>query len=385
MLLIVGQIKIINVEKREKDFIKIIMRLSDILKRKEDIKEQQTLPKEPNKELPEKIELAKIEQKESQLISVEKVYAESINFIKKLFIDLSKNKKNIDISDIQKVIHDIITLMKQRNDEILIYATYSTVDSYIYAHSVNVSIYSLVIGEQKNFSDEEMYILGLASIFHDIGMIRLLSTVEKEEKLTEPEFEEIKKHSEYIVEELSKINIDKKLKLELIEIIKQVHERIDGSGYLSGLKNEEINIYAKIISIADVYEAMTHPRPYRDRILPHHAITELIQHSKGKFEEELLKLFVNRISLFPVGSYVKLSSGDIARVISANISLPIRPKVKIILTSENVAPKQEQIIDLLKETKIFITEPVDETKLDIKDKKLLLQLKSQRWWVKSML
>ncbi|MCM8832119.1 MAG: hypothetical protein NC918_08015, partial [Candidatus Omnitrophica bacterium] len=198
------------------------------------------------------------------------------------------------------------------------------------------------------------------------------------------EFEEVKKHSEYVKEEISKLNLSLELRNKITNVVMKVHERIDGSGYPLHLTSEDIDLYTKIISIVDVYEALSHPRPYRDRILPHDAIVAVVKQAQTEFDSNLVKIFVNRMSLFPVGSYVKLNTGEIARVISTNPSSPVRPKVKIILNSDGNASKKEEIIDLLEHTKISIVEAIDETKLDIKDKILLLQIKTQRWWVKDV-
>ncbi|MCX7716757.1 MAG: HD domain-containing protein, partial [Endomicrobia bacterium] len=253
---------------------------------------------------------------------------------------------------------------------------------YIYAHSVNVMIYSGIIAQAKNFNDSEFKELLLCSILHDIGMVRVLHIAEKSSKIQTEEYEEVKKHCEYVKEEIDKLNLPYELKQKLITIISEIHERIDGSGYLKKLNGEEINLYAKIISIADIYEALTHPRPYRDRILPHDAVLTLVKQAQTELDPHLVKLFVDKISIFPVGSYVKLNTGDIARVVATNPSFPLRPKVKILITAEKIVPSEVQILDLAKNSQISIVEAVDETKIETKDKKLLLQLKAQRWWVK---
>ncbi len=358
------------------------MRLSDILKKLQQTvpEQQQTLnDSKPLQQLPtEHKKLA-----ETEKLDVEKIYSESIICIKKLFKEINTQKTKISVSKIFESVRNIAWLVDQNNQEILLYAYYSTPDVYIYGHSVNVGIYSGVIGKAKGFSFDELKELILCGLLHDIGMVRVLNIAQKPAKLTEPEFEEIKKHSEYIKEEISKLEFPFELQQKLISVITQVHERADGSGYPNGLQLDDIHLYARIISVADVYEAMTHPRPYRDRILPHNAIVALVEQSKNQLDTQIIKLFVDRISIFPVGSYVKLNTGEIARVISTNISLPVRPVVKVVLTEEKVAPSQPKIIDLKENSQISIVEAVDETKIDTKDKKLLLQLKAARWWVKS--
>ncbi len=320
--------------------------------------------------------------KEQEVLLIEKIYADAISYTRTLFSSLAHKKNNISLENIFEVIKGITTTIQQYPDKLLLYCTYSTPDSYIYAHSVNVAILTSLIGQIKKFPQEELFQLTLCGLLHDIGMLRVLDIVNKPQKLSYEEYEKIKKHPLWTKEELVYLSLPTELRNLLSEIIPQAHERLDGSGYPSGLTSQEIHPWAKIISIADIYEAMSHPRPYRDRFLAHTAVVELIRMAQGLVDSEITKLFVDRISLFPVGSYVKLSSGDIAKVIQTNIGFPVRPKVKVILTAEKTVPVTNTEINLAKESKIYVLEPLDETKLVVPDKRLLLQLKAQRWWVK---
>lgn len=370
------------------------MRLSDILKKtiqqKQDSSAEQksddqfSLSQQKIKEIfpyQDKV----VPQAEKNLsISVEEVYSKGITLLRILFKDLNSAKNNIQINDLIEVAKNITKLILINNEEILLYTYYSTVDSYVYAHSLNVAIYSCVIAVAKKMEINEIEEVVLCGLLHDIGMARILNFVDRKQKFSYKEFEEVKKHSEYVKEEISKLDLSVELKKKIANVVVKVHERVDGSGYPLHLTSENIDLYTKIISIADVYEALSHPRPHRDRILPHDAIVAIVKQAQSEFDSSLVKIFVDKMSLFPVGSYVKLTTGEIARVIGTNPSLPVRPKVKIILNSDGTTSKKEEVIDLLENTKISIVEAIDETKLDIKDKRLLLQIKAQRWWVKDV-
>lgn len=362
------------------------MRLSEILKK---LQQQTTQPLQQQQQsqtvkqqIQQEQQLLSQPQQQTQTVDVEKVYSEAISSIRNLFRELLSDKTFISVDKLQQVSKDISLLVNENNQEILLYSCYSTVDSYIYGHSVNVGIYSGVIGVAKGLPLAELEELVLCGLLHDIGMAKVLHIAEKKQKLPEPEFEKIKQHSEYAKQEIVKLDLPAELKDRIIRVVTQVHERVNGTGYLKGLQADEIEFFARIISIADVYEAMTHPRPYRDRILPHDAVVALVKQAQTELDSHLAKLFIDKISIFPVGSYVKLNTGEIARVIATNPQYPLRPKVKIILTAEKYSPKQPQVVDLLQNSQIAIVEAVDETKIETTDKKLLLQLKAQRWWVK---
>lgn len=359
------------------------MRLSDILK-----KIQQSTSAELEKQKTSELKKitytqAKEETSSSQKISldVDKIYSESIQSLRKVLNEV-KSSDEVDVESLIKLSKDILKAVKYTVNEILLYSCYSTVESYIYAHSVNVAIYSGVIANAKNLTEKETEEIILCGFLHDIGMIKYLEIAHKPYKLSDSEYKEIKKHSEVAVQYINKLKLPYETKSKLLKVIPQVHERCDGSGYPKGLKSDQIDMFAKIISIADVYEAMTHPRAYRDRILPHEAVVSLVKQAQTELDSQLVKIFVDRISIFPVGSYVKLNTAEIARVVATNPSFPVRPKVKVILTADNQPVKNSEIINLAEISSITIVEPVDETKITTTDKKLILQLKAQRWWVR---
>lgn len=388
------------------------MRLSDILKNKNGSGKQELPKKDDNKsdvekspkslflksslkkEILEKLKEQNLiptteESEKSQQVSVsqnevEKVYGYAVKNVKEIFAGISTGKSEISSVDIMKSAEDIIECCKNFSDEILFYTNYSTPDNYIYSHSVNVAIFSTVLSLEKKFSKGDIFVVALGGLLHDIGMARLLSLSSQKKKFSEEEHEEIKMHSAYVQEEISKIKLDSEIRKKLIDIITPVHERTDGSGYPNNLRDEQINVYSKIISIADVYEAMSHPRPYKERVLPHNALVELIHSAHNKLDSELVKMFVDRVSLFPIGSYVKLNTEEIGVVVGVNKGFPVRPKVRIVLNADKTTA-EPQIIDLSKESKIFIVETVDELKLNIPDKKMLLKLRSQYWWVKNVM
>lgn len=358
------------------------MRLSDIFK-----KIQQSAPVEKQKITePSQVEKTQlIEEKNTPqqgvFLDLDKVYSESIQSIRKILNEV-KYSEEVDVEDLVRLSGEILRAIKFDINGILLYGCYSTVESYIYAHSVNVAIYSGVIGAAKNLTDKETEELILCGLLHDIGMVKYLDIAHKPYKLSSSEYKEIKEHSEVATQYINKLKLPYEIKRKLLNVVPQIHERCDGSGYPKGLKCDQIDMSAKIISIADVYEAMTHPRAYRDRILPHEAVISLVRQAQTELDSQLVKIFVDRISIFPVGSYVKLNTAEIAKVVATNPSFPVRPKVKIILTADNQPAKGNEIINLAEVSTLTIVEPVDETKITTTDKKLILQLRAQRWWVR---
>lgn len=354
------------------------MRLADILRiiKKEDFNKMTTPLRE------KMIEEPKVEsiQQEQPTIDVEEIYSQLITTTRKMFQTVEAKNK-FDITAFVELIAKIKLLFKENQTQLLYYIEKTTPDTYLISHTANVFILSIFLAIPLKYDDKNINKISIASLLHDLGMLKCLNIVKAKRELTNEEFEIIKKHVEdginliknYIVE------IPEDFKRDVIEIVNQIHERLDGSGYPLGTK--QITPQARLISVCDIYEALTHRRNYRERFLPYDAMRILVEMSQNKIDKEIVKVFMEKMSLYPLGSYVKLNTGDIAKIILTNLETPTRPVVRIILDKDN-NKVGEKIIDLKKNPLYSITEAVDETKLKPKDKKLLLELKTQQWWIK---
>ncbi|OGS23083.1 MAG: hypothetical protein A2252_08155 [Elusimicrobia bacterium RIFOXYA2_FULL_39_19] len=370
------------------------MRLSDILKKKsvqnkstEDLTPQEVSELEPEEIVEEKTEepqLDKVQfvQEIHRVDSAEKVYTEGIDTQRKFLLNIEKNK--VDINPLLNVARKIIALIVANNDELIAMCRYTTPDLYLHSHSVNTAILSTALGFAYGYSSEQLEKLTISAFLHDIGMLKVVELAAKQGKVNGSEFSEIKKHTMYNKQLLENVIMSPQTKTAVSVIISQVHERRDGAGYPKGLSGEEIDIMSKIISVADVFEAFTHPRSWRESILSHDALKKMIDMADMNFDMNLVKLFIEKVSLYPIGSYVRVNTDEIARVVGSNPGLPTRPKLKIVIDSENKRVPTEKLVDLSKNSVIYITEAVDETKLKLEDKKLALELKARRWWVKTI-
>ncbi|MBR3697336.1 MAG: HD-GYP domain-containing protein [Clostridia bacterium] len=172
--------------------------------------------------------------------------------------------------------------------ETLLYAVEAK-DSYTRGHSDRVSEYSVLIGKYLSLSEEELNILRIGGIFHDIGKIGISDQIlKKKGKLTDEEYLEIKNHPNIGKNILSNSTIFK----DIIPIVLHHHERFDGTGYPSNLKGEEIPYLARITSIADSFDAMTSNRPYRTVLSLEQARSEIEKNSGTQFDPKIVKVFL---------------------------------------------------------------------------------------------
>lgn len=228
----------------------------------------------------------------------------------------------------------------------------------IISHSVNVGIITIRIGQCLGYEEDELWLIGLGGFLHDLGMTGLPEgLVTRPEKLMPEEIELLRRHPEWsaeIVDNLGEIG------QVLAGFIIQEHERLHGGGYPRGLKGEEVDEYAQVVGIADVYEALTHQRPHRDRLYPIDAIKEIVRSEKDSFLKRLLKVTIEMLPVFPVGSLVKLNTGAIGMVISNHHLSPLRPIIKIISDPSGKDLNGEMVTDLRENRLCWISSPYDQ-------------------------
>ncbi|ALS26535.1 HD-GYP domain-containing protein [Paenibacillus cisolokensis] len=225
-------------------------------------------------------------------------------------------------------------------------------DAYLFQHSVNVAILAGIMGMAKGFNRSQMEELGVGAMLFDIGMTQVpKELLDKEGPLSEAERAIVEQHPTAGFDILRKHH---DISLLSAHCALQHHERYDGSGYPRGLRSEETHIYAQIVAIADVYDALTSPRPHRKRYTPSETIEFLFAAGNTYFDLDLIKLFCRNISIYPVATTVLLNTGQVG-VVSANNPLAShRPKVRIVQEADGSIPKEAYDIDLQDELHIMI-------------------------------
>ena len=195
---------------------------------------------------------------------------------------------------------------------------------------------------------------------HDVGKTMISQKIlEKPERLSRDEFEEIRKHPLYgynILLEGEKISEISSM------IVYTHHERYDGGGYPQGLTGDKIPQLAVVTSLADVYDALTTDRPYRKSLLPYDAMRIIISHTYSNFSQEAVRFLLKVMSIYPLGSLVQLNTREIGLVIKVNEHALVRPTIRILIDShgEIISPSQIQDIDLSKNTSKFVVKSVSE-------------------------
>lgn len=239
--------------------------------------------------------------------------------------------------------------------------THIYVENYLPIHTVNVAILSVYFGLALDYDYSDIVDLAITGLLHDIGMINVPREILlKHGKLTPEEFKEIRKHTMQgaeMIKELEGINEC------ILEGVRFHHERENGAGYNGKKKDEHNSEFGKVIALADMYEALTHPRIYKKALPPAEAMKQILSQGREIFSENLLKLMTNHFFFYPPGSLVQLNTGEIGRVRKVHPNFPTQPTLEIVKDKEGKMPRDPRIVDLLQEKMLSIARSLTETDL----------------------
>lgn len=298
--------------------------------------------------------------------SAQDLYQQALDVVKGA-LDKAAKGEMLKVGEVRGVVEKIVNRIISGTGELTSFTTKSTIDNYLYAHLVNVCIFSIELGRELGYDRSKLNDLGVAALLHDVGMFKVMDIVRQPRKLKAEEYGEIKKHPLYGAEILKKAMRD--FSPIAINAVQQQHERMNGRGYPRGLKDGEINEYAQIVAIVDVYEAMTHERPYRKRMLPHDVLKEILI-SKDLFNLRLFKILLSKVSVYPVGSWVELNTGEIGRVVKIDSNAPLRPMVNVVFNHRGKRLKEVKPVNLTEHTTlVYIKRILDESEIEEKIKK----------------
>lgn len=262
----------------------------------------------------------------------------------------------VSLGAIRHITGQLIQTFLMDKDFLLNLSTIKTTEGdYIYNHSLNTSILSINIAASFGFNEEQVVEIGMGALLHDIGMLLIPSEIRfKKDRITEDEWYEIQKHPIFGVHILERID---RLPPAATIPAYQSHERENGKGYPKQRSTRLIHPYAKICAVADVFEALTAPRAYRNPNIPYKAMESVIKMTRqGLLAGEYVKALLEYTSLFPIGSLVELSNGLVAKVVQSNGTSFAKPKVCVLTEKNgNLLPEEKQYYeDLSKNTTIQI-------------------------------
>lgn len=225
------------------------------------------------------------------------------------------------------IIDDLMNFILGSKEIVTVLSDAFIYDEYIYQHSLQVTIYSISIARKLGYNAEEIRQIGIGAMLHDVGkMLVPFEILNKPGKLTSEEFDEMKLHAKYGFDLLRNLHT---ISLLSAHCAFQHHERLDGSGYPRGLVDYEIHPYAKIIAVADVFDAITSNRIYRGKMLPSQGMNIILEGSGTLYDKKVVEAFQKTIATYTNGTIVLLSDGRRGVVAKQNSENPSLPSLRI--------------------------------------------------------
>ena len=277
------------------------------------------------------------------LVRSHRIYKDARGWVDTMLED-SRLGNSIDTEKARSLVVQLADQVIQSPDALVWLTHLKSRDEYTATHCINVCILALTFGRCMGLEDKELHQLGMGALLHDIGKMRVPDEIlNKPGKLTKEEFRVMMEHPS---EGNAMLRDDHELDPASMHIVLHHHERLDGGGYPHGLGSEEIPVLTRISSIVDVYDAITSDRCYHDGIAPADALDNLFKWSKGNFDVSLLERFIKCVGIFPIGSAVRLNTGDIGMIVATDADHRLKPIVLLIMGANGELYEPRRLINL---------------------------------------
>ncbi len=283
---------------------------------------------------------------EEELQAARESRAATLEQVNNILDDLKAGRK-IQLESVRQAVKGMIDSIVRNPDAFLWLTRLKDKDSYTYAHCVDASSLAVAFGRHLGFGKPEIENLAVGTLLFDIGKLQLPdSLLKKPGRLTDDEYALVRRHVEFgvkIVEGMEGVT------REIVSVVLHHHERHDGTGYPRGKAGKRIPVTGRIAALVDCYDAITSDRPY-SRALSAHDAVQLIYECRNKdFQDEMVEQFIQCIGVFPAGTLVELSSGEVGIVIAQNRVRRLRPKIMLVLDRNKVAYEFNPTLDLIQE------------------------------------
>lgn len=279
---------------------------------------------------------------EARKKQIEKVFNSLVTVAEEIFNRINE-KDQVEMDVIREASRDILDFSHHQGSLIKNVLEIREVDEYTYRHSVNTSILSVMLGRWLGFSERDLKLLCYSGILHDIGKAKIPHKIlNKKSTLTSSEYKEMKKHPVIGYEIVKKIPfMDNRVALAVL----MHHERIDGSGYPLKLKGNKITTFAKIIAIADTFDAMTSNRVYRGKLCPLDVLATLKEESFSTLDISFCNIFIENMLNYYIGDHVILSDGQLGTLVKIDINDIRHPLVVVNNTFYDLSVRKDLTIE----------------------------------------
>ncbi len=268
----------------------------------------------------------------------------AVDNLERIYKDIAAGR-DFNAEDVEQAVRPLVASVLRSADAFLFLEGMRSHDTYSYTHALNCSALAAVFGRHMGLQEETIISLAAGGLLMDIGKTRVAEPLlQAPRPLSEDEMHEVRLHVDHGLALLRQSGIQD---VDVIDVICTHHERHNGTGYPNGLLENTIPIAGRMLGIIDTYDAMSSARPYRPAASRHHALQQLYAARDTLFQSELIEQFQVCLSVYPTGSLVELSSGEVAMVMMQNQARRLKPRVLILTTSDKTPLPDFMPIDLL--------------------------------------
>ena len=286
-----------------------------------------------------------------------KIYRSAVEKVDAIFQDIS-DETYLNHEPIDSVVKEMLDVLRQsKNEMIQLILLGEWVERRLSVSAINCMIISAVIGNTMRLASHRLLQLATGALMHDVGMMKVEKGIlEKQGKLSGAELTKIRTHPVMGYQIISK---DMKYPEDIALVALQHHEHWDGRGYPRSLKGEDITLFARVVTVADAYEAMVSERPYRNSMIGYSAMKNVLSDNGRHFDPQVLKAFLESMGVFPIGSIVQLNNSSIGRVSENHAEAPLRPKVELLIDELGTQVESTEFLDLFSKKNLFIVKAID--------------------------
>lgn len=269
----------------------------------------------------------------------------------------ARNGAAVDVVRVKRSVEPMIDSISRNPDACIWLARLKQQDQYTYQHSLGASIWAVALGRQLGLPRSDLRSLAIGGLLFDVGKLRIdPELLHTDRPLSPAELAEMREHVRYGVEMISETGL---MNTDVRDMVAHHHERHNGSGYPQGLSGDSIPVFARIAAIVDCYDAITSHRSYASATSPSAAIKMLHEAKDIDFQAELVEEFIQAVGIYPAGTLVELSSGEVAVVVAEYRTRRLRPRVMIILDAHKQPVSGVHMVDLLRETQLADGAPLE--------------------------
>ncbi len=285
---------------------------------------------------------------EQEATAIRKTYDDAVLLMQSILEAVHRSSNKINIEGAKNVVPAMVASVLRNPDALVCLAQQKKRDHYTALHCVRVCILALAFGRHLGLAKQDLNLLGLGALLHDIGKMRVPDAiVNKPSKLTEREYQIMQSHVPIGAEILQRTGA---IPPPALDVARHIHERYAGHGYMDGLSGDEISAFGRIGAIVDVYDALTSDRIYEDGIPAREALRRMYERRGEDFDPQLLDQFIQCIGVYPIGSVVVLNTFEVGVVRMLNGEQRLKPQIALATRPDKTRYPTLRVVDLACET-----------------------------------